>query len=125
MASQKVHLLRYAQAELLRRTSYVRLIPQLSQALHLELFALPSCCIEFANSSNLECIFITLYKKKIKPENKAYMTIYFFANGKYRTNKKASAYALTSSPFTSVFLDFRLCLRRIIVLSINFNELLK
>jgi len=42
MASQKTHLLRYAQAKSLRRTTHVRLIPQLSQALHLELFALPS-----------------------------------------------------------------------------------
>jgi len=42
MALQKVHLLRYAQSSSLRRTFYVRLIPQLSQALHLELFALPS-----------------------------------------------------------------------------------
>jgi hypothetical protein len=41
MASQKVHMLRYTQASSLRRTPYVRLIPQLSQALHLELFALP------------------------------------------------------------------------------------
>jgi hypothetical protein len=42
MALQKVHLLRYAQASSLRRTFQVRLILQLSQALHLELFALPS-----------------------------------------------------------------------------------
>src|SRR6185369_9600517 len=39
MASQKVHLLRYAQASSLRRTLQVRRIPQLSQALQLELFA--------------------------------------------------------------------------------------
>jgi hypothetical protein len=48
MALQKVHLRRYDQAASLRRTSHVRLIPQLSQALHLELFALPSQLIIFA-----------------------------------------------------------------------------
>jgi hypothetical protein len=44
MAPQKVHLLRYAQASSLLRTD-VRLIPQFSQALHLELFAKPSLMI--------------------------------------------------------------------------------
>jgi hypothetical protein len=41
LASPKVHLLRYAQPSSLRRTMQVRLIPQVSQALHLELFAVP------------------------------------------------------------------------------------
>ena len=76
MASQKVHLLRYAQAELLRRTSYVRLIPQLSQALHLELFALPSCCIEFANSSESGLYLYNPVQEKNKAGNKAYITIW-------------------------------------------------
>jgi hypothetical protein len=41
MASLKAHLLRYAQSSSLRRSLRLRLVPQLSQALHLELFAVP------------------------------------------------------------------------------------
>jgi hypothetical protein len=41
MASPKVHLLRYAQSSSLRRSFQLRLIPQISQALQLELFAVP------------------------------------------------------------------------------------
>jgi hypothetical protein len=50
MASQKVHLLRYAQAKSLRRTSMYASFLNLSQALHLELFALPSRQQEFAGT---------------------------------------------------------------------------
>jgi hypothetical protein len=41
MASPKVHLLRYAQSSSLRRSPRLRLTPQISQALQLELFAVP------------------------------------------------------------------------------------
>jgi len=42
MAQQKIHLRRFAQPSSLRRTVQVRLIPQVSQALHLEFLAAPS-----------------------------------------------------------------------------------
>jgi hypothetical protein len=41
MASPKVHPLLYAQSSSLRRSFQLRLIPQISQALQLELFAVP------------------------------------------------------------------------------------
>jgi hypothetical protein len=41
-ASQKVHLRRYASSFVIAAYFYVRLIPQNSRALHLELFAVPS-----------------------------------------------------------------------------------
>jgi len=42
MASPKVHLRRYAKPSSLQRTLQVRFIPQVLQALQLELFAMPS-----------------------------------------------------------------------------------
>jgi hypothetical protein len=41
-ASSKVHLLRYASSFVIAAYFYVRLIPQNSRALHLELFTVPS-----------------------------------------------------------------------------------
>jgi hypothetical protein len=52
MASQKVHLLRYAQASSLRRTSMYASFLSKRRALQLELFALPSYYREFASASN-------------------------------------------------------------------------
>jgi len=51
MASQKIHLRAALRSNLVTTVYlYVRLIPWFSQALHLELFALPSQWREFASS---------------------------------------------------------------------------
>jgi hypothetical protein len=54
MASQKVHLHSSSSGFVTAAYLYLRLIPQLSQALHLELFALPSLQREFARASKLK-----------------------------------------------------------------------
>jgi hypothetical protein len=62
MASQKVHLLRYAQSSSLRRSLGLRLIPQLSQALHMELFAVPSLSGYFRVNKFLGSLTISVKK---------------------------------------------------------------
>jgi hypothetical protein len=55
-ASQKVHLRRCASSCVIAAYFYVRLVPQDSRALHLELFTVPSSSVTFTKSSHYEVI---------------------------------------------------------------------
>ena len=55
-ASQKVHLRRCASSCVIAAYFYVRLIPQDSRALHLELFTVPSNSVTFCEVILIECL---------------------------------------------------------------------